>query len=92
MLRALLQHWFFSFVGRDTNWLQRWLVGWHTELLYDAWRWRWLRAQSWDKKTLAVTAVENIPPGTDCPSGDRLDTIIDYYRNIDKVVERRTEQ
>jgi hypothetical protein len=48
----------------------------------DAERYRWLRAQRWDKSNLAVVChpKQSARLGFDCPSAERLDSAIDAAR------------
>jgi hypothetical protein len=48
----------------------------------DAERYRWLRAQHWDKSNLAVVChpKQSVRLGFDCPSAERLDAAIDAAR------------
>ena len=49
------------------------------EAVKDAERYRWLRVQNWFSSPLAVVTkpIEAIKLGYDCPSGNRLDALID---------------
>lgn len=46
----------------------------------DARRYRWLRDQDWTKETLCVRPSKSLPLGTDVPTHERLDAIIDAGR------------
>lgn len=55
-----------------------------TELIRDALRYRWLREQHWSESEVAVILDPkvNVKLGTDCPSGERLDNMIDAKLGI----------
>lgn len=47
----------------------------------DAARYRWLRDCNWDLSVACVVAdpKKSVKLGCDCPSGDRLDTLVDAH-------------
>jgi hypothetical protein len=58
----------------------------------DAARYRWLRAQHWTDETIAAVVINGpraggFLPGSDCPSGQRLDEAIDRFMKPDNVSE-----
>jgi hypothetical protein len=55
----------------------------------DAARYRWLRSQHWTNETIAAVVIDghSVFPGSDCPSGQRLDDAIDRFMKPDNVTE-----
>lgn len=54
---------------------------WFADLREDAARYRWLRKQDWTKATVVVVQPNWVRLGTDCPTGDRLDLLVDRLRD-----------